>query len=1018
MTTHSETVRLLVTHPGCIDAAVERLGELAERGGGATVLSDLAAACYVRAQKEDRPSDLLRSLQAAEKAVAVNGKLPAAVFNLALAQETLGFTSKALATWKKAGDLDQSQWAQEARSHAVAIERQAAWNAVFRWPLIRRRLSDAVAVGDQRSLTQWIRPFPDAALRYVEQELLPGWASDVEGGRAEQAKRQLHEAAVISRTLAELTHDPYTREIVDAIEHAGRERLRLLVQGHAAFGNARRLERAYDVLPAEAAYAEAFRLLSRAHSPLRLGAQLGRAVQLSRLNQDSRKAKEILAAVDAESHEYGYLHVRGRAQANLANILRSEGLYLQSLDHFDLALQSFGRMNDAESLANVHSRKAGVLRALGHDEAAFSETVQARRYATNLVEMPARHVLAGETAGAVLGLEFPSIAFDYQSAFIEELEREDAAARGDENITKAIRVNRAIALRARAAIRVHLGDNERAQAELGYASSIAQQQADAPMRNALKARISEARAESAMRSGQPQAAVDELTDALAFSGSTQHRTFKAILLARRAEAYTLAGNRSLAEQDLRAAIEQVNEEEADLLKRRRRGQGEGLWGNYFSRFQETYFRLIRLLIARGGEREAFAYAEKSRAFEPLKLVLELPVADEALRSLDTDSVDPATLGVVQAALPDGTFVLEYQVGDDSTFVFIVSNGGFQVRELPVGKEQITRWTHELQREAVTGNVAGFDRRLSEPFAALLAVPLGAVAGMKHHDIPGRRLVIVPGRFMHGLPFAALRDGAGRHLIEHFIVSGAPSAALYVHARKRDAKLAEAGGNRKALFIGNPAFDEKLELANNLPPLPYAEAEARMAGALYEPDAKVLVAKEATVPAFLEAAKESAIVHVAGHAVVNRHAPFGTLLLMAPAKGHNGLLYAEELLAKLELNRARLVVLAACSSAGGVPVGPEGLAPLVRPIVAAGVPGVAGSLWTIGDQRSQRIMVEFHRQYRQGYDAAHALQLAQLRFLREEGAAMPALAWAPFQVVGYASSPFRAISISKREQHDE
>ncbi|HYH09187.1 MAG TPA: hypothetical protein VEK11_19220, partial [Thermoanaerobaculia bacterium] len=149
MTTHSETVRLLVTHPSCTDAAVERLGELAE-GGSAEVLSDLAAACYVRAQKDDRPSDLLRSLHAAEKAVAAKEHLPAAHFNLALAQEALGFTSKALTSWKKTGRLDGSAWAREANSRAAAIERQTA-RAALTWKLIKQRLPEAIAVGDART---------------------------------------------------------------------------------------------------------------------------------------------------------------------------------------------------------------------------------------------------------------------------------------------------------------------------------------------------------------------------------------------------------------------------------------------------------------------------------------------------------------------------------------------------------------------------------------------------------------------------------------------------------------------------------------------------------------------------------------------------------------------------------------------------------------------------------------------------------------------------------------------------
>jgi CHAT domain-containing protein len=317
---------------------------------------------------------------------------------------------------------------------------------------------------------------------------------------------------------------------------------------------------------------------------------------------------------------------------------------------------------------------------------------------------------------------------------------------------------------------------------------------------------------------------------------------------------------------------------------------------------------------------------------------------------------------------------------------------------------------------VNGDADGFERLLSAPYAGLLASPLAAVAGMKYGRSPDRRLVIVPGRSMHGLPFAALRDGRrGPYLIQSCPISVAASATLYVYALGRDRKLVEQGGVPSALLVGDPAFNKDLELARGLDRLSAAQKEAQDLGALYEPNSKVLIDKQATVPAFLAYAKERAIIHLAGHAIVNRHAPFGTLLLMAPSKGHGGLLYAEELLTRLELDRARLVVLAACSSAGGVPVGPEGLAPLVRPVIAAGVPGVVGSLWTIKDAASREVLYEFHRQYRNGSDAALALQRAQSRFLRERSGAIPALAWAPFQVVGHATSPFARNDNHQRQE---
>jgi len=1002
MTGHGEALRLLLEHPACIDAAVGWLEERAAETGDARLLSDLGAVFYVRAQNDDRPSDLLRAHDAVKRAVAVDPKLPAALFNLALTQEALGFTTEARRTWNNAAQYDPATFGKEAREHITAIDRTAARNEALKWSVNRKRMADAIAIGDPRALATFIEPYPAATQKVLEEELLPAWATAARAGRTNEARQRLREASLIANELAKLTRDPYTREIVGRITNADADRLEQLLRGHAAYAAARAFEREYKFPKAQIEYAKAADILARAGSPLSVGAALGEAIQFSRDTEDKTEAKEKFAAVAAKCLERGYLNVLGRTQGNIANLLQAEGHYLEAIALYEAVLAMYDGMNDEENMANVQVRMAGIYRVLGQEDAALREAFLARTRLPRIVEMPSRHLLAGETAATVLALDFPQAAFDYQTGFIESLER-DADTLG----TNAVRVNRAIALRARAAIRLHLdGQEEAANRELDEAGTISAGQLDPKVRNALRARIAEASGEAALPSN-PRRAIAAFSEAIALSGPMRYRTFQSILLARRAEAHRLAGDKEATRADLELAIEELTREETELLRGRRRGQGEALWSGYFSRFQETYYRLIALLLAEGRKREAFAYAEKSRAFEPLSLVLELP--KEALRGLDPRSIRPESLEAIQAALPPGTFVLEYQAGKEQTFVWIVSRDSIEVRTLDVGQKAIKDWIHRLQREAVTHDDAMFDALLSSPYAKLFADPLAVIASLPNGGLQDRRLIVVPDRYMHGLPFAALRSRRGRHLVEDFTVSAAASASLYVHALKRDRKLAANGGDPKALLVGNPAFDRNLEVARDLRPLPFAEIEARNAGVLYAPHAKILVKEQATVPAFLEFAKDSVIVHVAGHAIVNRNAPFGTLLLLAPANGHNGLLYTDELLKKLELDKARLVVLAACSSAGGVPIGPEGLAPLVRPIVAAGVPGIVGSLWTIDDQPSQKVLGEFHRQYRKGHDAARALQLAQIRCLEDlrkrENGSVPVLAWAPFQVVGYAESPF-------------
>jgi CHAT domain-containing protein len=271
--------------------------------------------------------------------------------------------------------------------------------------------------------------------------------------------------------------------------------------------------------------------------------------------------------------------------------------------------------------------------------------------------------------------------------------------------------------------------------------------------------------------------------------------------------------------------------------------------------------------------------------------------------------------------------------------------------------------------------------------------------------PDLRLVIIPDGPMHGIPFAALRDPAGKYLVERAVVSSAGSATLFVFSLLRDGTFS-ANSRPTALLFGNPKFDKGLEEARGLSSLPAAGREVATIGALYAGAAQVVVEEDATVSRFLSSAPGSTVIHIAAHAVTNANTPSRSVLLLAPSGNQTGALSAADLLRNARLDQSRLFVLAACSSAGGAPVGAEGLAPLVRPLIAAGVPAVVGSLWDVEDTTAEDLLVRFHQHFRKGLDAAAALRKAQLEALRDRRVGVNApLVWAPYQVIGYASSPF-------------
>lgn len=968
-----EALRTLLLAPGETEEAVEMLASLAaEYPADALIASDLAAAYRVRAQRMDRPADLLSSWEAARRAAALSGPA-AARFNASLADESLMLSA-------------------------------AAPGAATRWTLDRQRLGAAAQAGDRQAVARLIRPFPDATERWLEEEILPGWAES----REEPEAQSLAVARTIADELARQTGDRYLAGVVGAIARASSPprdpaKLRELRRGHLAFGRARLAERAQEWELAESEYRQALRHLSAAGSPLHAGADLGIAIaQLQRGEVPLPRVLARLAPLEAEACARDRRHSCGRTLWIRAFCLFDQGRALESLAVFDRARERFESMGDGENAANVRVWKAGILRVLGQPEAAWREVYQALSQLPRMVELQARHNLFGEAAATAQALGHPRIALLYQDRAVRWIEEDLAATpRQQGKRIEGLRVHLAIALRERAVLRLHDGHPELARADLDRVIRLMRMPLDATARRALEARFREVEGEALLAS-QPARAVESFRQARRLASPGEYHTFVANLSFELASAYRRLGQRDEAEQALVEGMGELRQEERLLLAGRQRGSAEELWSHYFSRFQTAYKLLIRLLVEDGRPDEAFAYAERARAFEPLNLVLGTPFAPEAFRALAIHG-EPLREDEIRRHLPRGTFLIEYCVLDDRLLIWEVWRGGSAFLTRGVGRATLESWTREVQLRAGQRDAGAFERALAEPFADLVAAPLSELESAR----PGRieRLVFIPDGAIHGLPLAALHaHGRRRYLIEDYPVAVAPSATLYVFSLLRDREL---GADRapNALLVGNPALDTGSDLTRGLQPVPRAAEEVARIRSFY-PRVKVLEERDATVSRFLELARESTVVHFGGHAIANSRSPFRSLLIFAPGDGQSGALPAEELLSRVELEKTRLVVLSACSGAGGAAIGPEGLAPLVRPLVAAGVPAVVGSLWDVGDEPTAELLVELHRQYAAGQDAGSALRLAQLHLIaaQNEGLRSP-LAWAPFEVIGYASSPF-------------
>ncbi|HEV7473493.1 MAG TPA: CHAT domain-containing protein, partial [Pyrinomonadaceae bacterium] len=339
-------------------------------------------------------------------------------------------------------------------------------------------------------------------------------------------------------------------------------------------------------------------------------------------------------------------------------------------------------------------------------------------------------------------------------------------------------------------------------------------------------------------------------------------------------------------------------------------------------------------------------------------------------------VEALDIAGLQRSLGADTVLVEYTTIDDELLAFVVTNESidvtralgseavaaaelnqlrFQIDALRHGSAGMRRHVPTLERRA---------RRHLESLYDLLLRPLEDRIG-KH------RLVIVPHRALHYLPFQALHDG-NNYLVERCEVSYAPSALVLQQCMRRSRP-----GLSKALLFGvadeqTPRVRDEIE---TIAPL-FAETTALLDG-------------DATIQALRREAPFADVVHLACHGQFRPDNP-----LFSSLKLGDGWLTVRE---AYDLNlHCALVTLSACETGVSAVAPGDELIGLARGFFAAGSPSLVLSLWTVDDDATAELMNEFYRNLIETGSPATALRLAQLSVMKTKP---HPFFWSPFILMG-------------------
>jgi len=144
-----------------------------------------------------------------------------------------------------------------------------------------------------------------------------------------------------------------------------------------------------------------------------------------------------------------------------------------------------------------------------------------------------------------------------------------------------------------------------------------------------------------------------------------------------------------------------------------------------------------------------------------------------------------------------------------------------------------------------------------------------------------------------------------------------------------------------------------------------------------------------------------ILHFATHGFVNSEKPelSGMLLAQDSTGGQDGVLYSSELY-NLKLN-ADLTVLSACETGLGKVKEGEGIIGLTRALLYAGSKNIVVSLWSVSDQSTSDLMINFYKNLlngKKGESYSKWLRDAKLRMIKDGKYSNPYY-WSPFILIG-------------------
>jgi len=764
--------------------------------------------------------------------------------------------------------------------------------------------------------------------------------------------------------------------------------------------------------------------------------QLDKALQLARQVEAVGTEVNVLnnlgsAYMDlAENHE---ALVRFKAAEALpsretgAAVLNNIGLLYASLGDWKKALQYYQQTLEIDRAQGDRLGRARTLNNRGLAQQRLLKPKEARESYLEAVALSSQVGDRRNQAQALDNLGYLELDLRQPARALEFGRQALALAAGDPEIESAAR-------QAMGAADRELGNLDAAGAELDKALTISRKRGDAVREANVRVNL----ARLARAGGDAAGAVAEIGQAIDLVESLRTRVASLDL-----RASFLASVQSYYEFDIDALT--VAGRDAEALRASERARARSLLELLNSAGTSLRQGVPKALLERERQAsDAVSAAERRRArtiaapHSDAKAVAaavrardaaieEYQRVEEEVRASsprDASLAQPLTLPEIQKLLDDKTLLLEYALGEDKSYLWVVTPTQIKSYPLPPREaidQAATRFRDQVTARDAAAAATGWElsRMVLAPAAGLLA---------------DHRLVVVSDGALQYVPFVALPDpasAASAYLVERHEVVSLSSASVLAVLRRQLAQRPPP--LRKLAAVADPVFqptDERVQqpfwskIFRREPPdgqhqtpvagdcssqvfrrLRFSGEEADAIAGLMSPRENVYEALgfDASLP-LVTSGKLSryGLVHFATHGCIDDQHPelSGLVLSQVDPQGRpqDGMLWLKDIYG-LHLN-ADLVVLSACQTALGPEIRGEGLIGLTRGFLHAGSARVLASLWSVDDRATARLMTRFYGCLlgRPPQRAAAALRQAQLAMAKDPLWSSPYY-WAAFSLQG-------------------